>query len=203
MQARFGLRPMRNQGKSRSIRVLMLRSRPSFAPIIAREHLMANVFVLVLACARLGHVLGAAAGSEADSPAFMMASGIAAPSEMCMTVENGASHLSAEAGAMFNDACAGDVDAEGTEVVLEPCAAAIAAGDGRELWKLMANGQLSNVAGKKCVGLRDNSVEDGGSLVLMSCDEAASAADGRSEWEMQGTGERTTKQSRSSFAAPC
>ena len=80
---------------------------------------------------------------------------------------------------------AGNVDVEGAEVSVEPCLAAVAAGDGRELWQSLPNGQISNVMGKKCLGLRDNAVSDGGSVVLMDCDQAAKAGDGSSIWETQ------------------
>ena len=88
---------------------------------------------------------------------------------------------------------AGNVDVEGAEVSVEPCLAAVAAGDGRELWQSLPNGQISNVMGKKCLGLRDNAVSDGGSVVLMDCDQAAKAGDGSSIWETQGSGVATKK----------
>lgn len=71
---------------------------------------------------------------------------------------------------------------------MEPCAGAIAAGDSRELWQYLPSGQIANVAGKKCLGLRDNAVQEGGSIVLMDCDHAAAAGDGRSTWATQGNG---------------
>ena len=84
--------------------------------------------------------------------------------------------------------CLGKVDADGAEINVEPCATAIAAGDGREVWQHLPNGQLSNVAGKKCVGLRDNDVSDGGIVALMDCDQASAAGDARSTWESLGSG---------------
>ena len=84
--------------------------------------------------------------------------------------------------------CPGSVDVEGAEVLVEPCAAAIAAGDGRELWQYAPNGQISNVVSGKCVELLDNAISDGGSVALMDCDAASAASDARSAWESQGNG---------------
>ena len=84
--------------------------------------------------------------------------------------------------------CAGSVDVEGAEILIESCAAAIAAGDGRELWQSSPNGQISNVVSGKCVGLLDNEVSNEGSVALMDCDGASAAGDARSVWESQGNG---------------
>jgi hypothetical protein len=71
-------------------------------------------------------------------PSFMMISGISASEEMCLTAADGRNH-----GADLRWLCqatasmTGSVDVDGADVVLEPCAAAIAAGDGRELWQLI------------------------------------------------------------------
>merc|ERR1719428_1677822 len=105
------------------------------------------------------------ATSSGTNPAFMLASGISAPEEMCVSVEGGRT----------------DVDAQ--PVHLEPCAAAVAAGDGREIWKFQPNGQLVNTAGKKCMGMEAESK----SVVLMDCDSAAAAGDGRSEWKLRAS----------------
>lgn len=98
------------------------------------------------------------AKTSGDNPSFMMVSGITSESEMCLTVANG------------------NVDIEGVDVVLESCAAAIAAGDGREIWQHTPNGQISNALGGKCIGT------DGDSVNLVACD-------GGSTWEMQGNGQ--------------
>ena len=67
-------------------------------------------------------------------------------------------------------------------MVLESCAGAIAAGDGRELFTLQASGQIVNVAGKKCLGVRDCDAADGSEIVLSVCDEAL-------KWEVVGHGQ--------------
>ena len=74
----------------------------------------------------------------------------------------------------------GAVDSE-SDISLESCSKAIAAGDGRELWQYLPNGQIASVLGKKCMTL-----SSGDSVSLMNCDEAS--ADGGSSWEAQGNG---------------
>ena len=73
-------------------------------------------------------------------------------------------------------------------MALEPCAGAILKGDGRELWKFQSDGQISNVAGKKCIALDENVVTSGGFVSIGACD-AVLEVDGRSQWEQQGNGQ--------------
>ena len=82
----------------------------------------------------------------------------------------------------------GQITLDGAAVMLEDCIRSIAAGDGRELWKLQPNGQLVNVAGGKCAGLVDNDVASG-HVALMDCDAALKTNDGRSQFEMLGRGQ--------------
>ena len=82
----------------------------------------------------------------------------------------------------------GQVTTEGAAVVLEECVRSVAAGDGRELWKLQPNGQLVNIVGGKCAGLVDNDVASG-HVALMDCDAALKSNDGRSQFEMLGRGQ--------------
>ena len=73
-------------------------------------------------------------------------------------------------------------------MALEPCAGAMLKGDGRELWRFQSDGQISNVAGKKCIALDENVVTSGGRVSVGACD-AALKGDGRSQWEQQGNGQ--------------
>ena len=99
------------------------------------------------------------ASKRSENPSFMMISGVSSSTEMCLSVENG-------------------------DIGLETCSSAIAAGDGRELWQNLPNGQIASVLGKKCMTLRGGDSEDG--VSLMNCDEVA--GDGGSQWEAQGNG---------------
>jgi len=103
-------------------------------------------------------VAGVAFGERvADNPAFMMVGGISAAAEMCLAAATG-------------------VGTEVAAVALEPCAAAVAAGDGRELWRHLPNGQLASAVGGKCIST------SGDSVVMAVCD-------GASAWEAQGNGQ--------------
>lgn len=84
----------------------------------------------------------------------------------------------------------GHVDVDGAEVVVEPCTKAIAAGDGRELWQYLSNGQITSVLGKKCIGLRKNEAEKNSAVILTSCDQPSAAGGGPSRWEAQGSGKQ-------------
>ena len=70
--------------------------------------------------------------------------------------------------------------------------AAIAAGDGRELWRFGSNGQIMNAVGGKCMSLKDNVVADGGQVALADCDAAAGSKDGRSQWALQENSQLTS-----------
>jgi len=103
--------------------------------------------------------------TASDEP-IMLISGVTSEEEMCVVTENG---NTAQAGAL---------------VTLQSCNGAIAAGDGRELWKMSESGQLVSVVGSKCVVLGGNSAIGGGVVELSDCEAAAEAGDGRSFWEL-------------------
>jgi hypothetical protein len=117
------------------------------------------------------HVNSSRGPAKVGNEPFMIVSGITAPMEMCLAVT--------------------DVKTIGANnaIDLVPCAAAIAAGDGREIFSMQSNGQLLSVFGNECVGLLDNNAVSGGRLVLMGCDAALGAGDGRSNFDFQGNGQ--------------
>ena len=116
--------------------------------------MLAFVVALGLLCTPAGALV---ASTRSENPSFMMISGVSSSTEMCLSVENG-------------------------EIGLETCASAIAAGDGRELWQNLPNGQIASVLGKKCM----SGGESGDGVSLVSCD--AAAGDVGSQWEAQGNG---------------
>ena len=127
--------------------------------------------------------LSAGAGSEtvASSSTFMLISGVSAPAEMCLSVEGGVlEYHVALCCSLPTHAVSGSSDADGTPITLEPCAQAIAAGDGRELWQQGPGGQITNVLSKKCIGLK--TAEAGSAVLLTDCDH------GQTAWEVQGNG---------------
>merc|ERR1739848_879604 len=87
-----------------------------------------------------------------------MTSGISAAVELCLT------------------AAKGNGGAVGADVVLEPCGAAIAAGDGREIWQRLPNGRIASTEVSKCLST------DGTNVMLSVCGDA-------DVWEAQGNGQ--------------
>ncbi|PFH37677.1 F5/8 type C domain-containing protein [Besnoitia besnoiti] len=107
---------------------------------------------------------------SAGEPLAMLISGITSETgEMCLQVEGG----------QYNQ--------EGATVVLDRCASAFAAGDGRELWRTNANQQFIAARSKppKCMTLQDGNTAEGGNIVLVDCLHALEEADGRSSWTVE------------------
>ena len=76
--------------------------------------------------------------------------------------------------------------ARGSGLGTEPCLKAVAAGDGREIFKFNGASQIVN-AGGKCMTLVNGDVSMGGKLALETCATAADADDGRSSWALTST----------------
>ena len=77
-----------------------------------------------------------------------------------------------------------------TEVGLrtELCLAAIAAGDGREVFAFSKSGQVRSSASGTCLAVQNGDMADGGHVVFEDCDGALDAGDGRSVWELVAGG---------------
>lgn len=71
---------------------------------------------------------------------------------------------------------------DGREVQLMDCSEAIAAGDGRELWTLSANFQISSYIGSKCIEAAEGETANGARIQVNDCWLSESAGDGREKW---------------------
>ena len=140
------------------------------------------VYLFVWLCCGISGITGSqlvAKTGMSTNAAFLLASGVTAETEQCLVV------------------AAGAVDLDRAAVVLMPCLDAVAAGDGREVWRSQPNGQIVNVVGGKCLILEENSVVEGGRLSVGDCDGAAKSDDGRSQWEVQGNGQLKSRRTGS------
>lgn len=101
----------------------------------------------------------------AEQGSFMLVSGItSAAGEQCLVA--GASGLN-----------------------LDPCLEAIAAGDGREVFKFDKDGQLVSEAGGGCVTLVDGQTAGGGALAVATCSSSVESGDGRTAFSMTPNGQ--------------
>merc|ERR1719313_2736359 len=112
--------------------------------------------------------------SAAAAPTMLVA-GVTAAEELCVAVENGS------------------VGQRGALVTAEPCAEAIAAGDGREVFVMTEAGQLAvgGAGSGLCAILAGNSASGGGEIELDDCEAAAETGDGRSFWALAPSGQLT------------
>merc|ERR1719181_824249 len=81
------------------------------------------------------------------------------------------------------------MDQRGALITAEECEAAIAAGDGRELFVMTEAGQLKSAVGGLCAILAGNSAAGGGEIELDDCEAAAETGDGRSFWALTPQGQ--------------
>jgi hypothetical protein len=74
-------------------------------------------------------------------------------------------------------------------VVPEPCLEAIAAGDGREVMKFDADGQIVSMKDGLCMTLVDGDTTSGGSIQMEECSSSVESSDGRSVFATTPTGQ--------------
>lgn len=90
-----------------------------------------------------------------------------------------------------NEGCLIMADGSGKdhrELQLMDCTEAIAAGDGRELWTLHNNFQITSYVGGKCIEAAEGDVSDGARIQINDCWMSESAGDGREKWLMDHEG---------------
>lgn len=74
-------------------------------------------------------------------------------------------------------------------VIPEPCLEAIAAGDGREVMKFDADGQIVSVKDGLCMTLVDGDTTAGGALQMQECSSSVESGDGRSVFATTPSGQ--------------
>jgi len=135
-----------------------------------------NCFVPIAANQLFGHAAQPHSNSSqeklrAENQPFMIISGITALTEMCLAVTSV------------------DINDENAAIGLIPCNAAVAAGDGREIFSMQSNGQLLHVFRKQCVGFPNHDAVDGGRLGLVRCDTPSQNGNVLTGFEFQGNGQ--------------
>ncbi|KAI4836902.1 LCCL domain-containing protein [Plasmodium brasilianum] len=100
------------------------------------------------------------------NPHFLLLSGITSEHEMCLQVEEG----------LINN--------DNTSVILDSCINALAAGDGRELWKTNSNNQIISAFSDppKCLSVINLDNLETNKIVLYDCLRALEDGDGKSNW---------------------
>ena len=90
-----------------------------------------------------------------------------------------------------NDGCLVTADGsgkDGREIQLMDCTEAIATGDGRELWIIQNNFQITSYVGEKCMESAQGDTSDGARVQINDCWISNGAGDGREKWVMDHTG---------------
>ncbi|KAL7069268.1 hypothetical protein ACR3K2_02030 [Cryptosporidium serpentis] len=79
----------------------------------------------------------------------------------------------------------GRIQQEFAPVELDSCVYGIAAGDGRELWRIRPNGQIVSALSNppKCLAVANGDLSHESPLVIQDCELAEQAQDGRSYWD--------------------
>ena len=77
---------------------------------------------------------------------------------------------------------------DGRAVEAMECIEAIAIGDGREIWTLQNNFQITSYVGGKCIELADGETNDDSRIQINDCWNSNGAGDGRDKWIMDHTG---------------
>ena len=131
-------------------------SGPSFVETVMFSAANVKAIAIVMQAPRGWPYLGITVAAPLVEPAaFMMAS--ASPGERCLVARDGGIHT-------------------------DECMAAIAAGDGREVFSFGTRGEVRSALTGTCLVVADGDTANGGRLGLEDCSGALAAGDGRSDW---------------------